>query len=95
MAFPMQAFLSSFPFLPIGQDFPKATKKWAYLSTDTGALDIFNDSPADIIDDLQDSASKHTTPEKDHISSSALDEIPDQQVHTKLIVVKYPLLCVH
>ena len=35
---------------------PESYQGYAYLSTYTGALDTFNDSPPGIIDDLQDGA---------------------------------------
>ena len=69
------AFLDSFPFLlsmKLGK-LPESCQISAYLSNDTGALDtFFNDSPANITDDLQDGASKNTTPEMDHTSRFVL-----------------------
>ena len=92
---PCKHFWAVFRFYPAWYwaRFPESYQRSAYLSTDTGALDtFFNDSPANISDDLQDGASKSTTPGEDHTSSSPADEIPDQQVHTKLIIVTCLLL---
>lgn len=95
---PCKHFWAVFRFYPAWNwaRFPESYQRSAYLSTDTGALDtFFNDSPADISDDLQDGASNATIPGEDHISSAALEEIPVQEVQTKLSVVNCPLLCVH
>ena len=94
---PCKHFWAVFRFYPAWSwaRFPESYQTSAYLSTDMGALDtFFNNSPDDIIDDLQDGASKSTAGE-DHTSSSPAEEIPDQQVQTNLIIVKSPLLHVH
>ena len=87
---PCKHFWAVFRFHPAWNwaKFTESYQRSAYLSTDTGALDtFFNDSPADIIDDLQDGAPNNTIPGEDHTSGTALEEIPVQEVKTKLSIL--------
>lgn len=87
---PCKHFWAVFRFHPAWNwtRFPTSYRTSAYLSTDTGALEnFFNDSPADMFDDVQDGAPSSTILGEDHTSSAALEEIPVQEVKTKLSIL--------